>query len=290
MLIRGERGVQLARAGVGAFAAALEQPAGLVPDVRQARRRGRRQVGGPVEPVGVGVERPGEVAQVPGRDTDGVEHADGPAHRLVGHQLRQKRIPPFFERHIGRNLVERLERRRQSRLHGMFGQDATRKSVQRGDRSAVEFGQRAEHKVALGTRCVLQSLVQLRTDAIAQLCCGLVGEGDGSDRRHRHWLDAAFAGHHRHDPLHQHGGLAGAGTCFDEQQPVELSADQVALCLVRQHHSSSPMGPSTRWANPASPLSVRLRRHCRKMSAVPMPSGLQYGQGVKPARSSSWLT
>ena len=121
----------------------------------------------------------------------------------------------------------------------MLGQNAASEAVKGAHRGTVQLAQCGEHQTAVGTRRGLQRLVQLGPHAVAELGSGLVGEGDGSDRGHRHRVEAAYARHHRHDPIHEHRGLAGARAGFDKEQPTRFGGDQVALGLVSQHHSSS---------------------------------------------------
>ena len=106
---RGERRVQLAGAGIGALVATTEQLRRDALDVCQAERGTLGHMSGPVEPVRVGVERSGEVAKMRRVDADSVEHADRPAHQLVGQQFGKEHVPALVERHLRSDLVERLD-------------------------------------------------------------------------------------------------------------------------------------------------------------------------------------
>jgi len=66
-----------------------------------------------------------------------------------------------------------------------------------------------------------RSPLEAEADALAQLCCRRLGEGDG-----RHLAEADPPGHHevRH-PRHQGRGLAGAGPRLYEQRGVEVGGD-----------------------------------------------------------------
>ena len=151
----------------------------------------------PVVAEGLG-QRPQGVGAHPG----GHEELDGPLEGRIGQKLVAEHGPALVEGHLGADLVEHLDARRQARLDRVLGQEPLGEGMEGADGGAVELvesGPAPGTGLPVGVR--LGPLLQLAADAVAQLRPGLLGEGDGGDGPE---LGPA-RGHEGQDPVDQRG-------------------------------------------------------------------------------------
>jgi hypothetical protein len=161
----------------------------------------RRRLGDVVlHQVPGGVEGQGEGAQLGRLDARGAEQQQGALEVGVVEQLVQGPGPAAVEGHRRGDLVEHLDPWRQLGLDRVLGEDALGERVQGADGCAVELAERDAGPLRLGRPAGVGGQgLEVLADAVPQLCCGLLGEGDGGDGPQLH----GAAGHQRHHPADQ---------------------------------------------------------------------------------------
>ncbi len=190
-----------------------------------------------VEKVPVVVEDLGDRTQVV-QPHAGREHDEDRLLELgIFEQLVDEQSPARLERDTRRDLVAHDDARRQAGFDRELSEDALCERMERADRGGVELLERLAFALFL----------ERAPHPITQLGRGLLGEGDRSDRAHRH------AGcDEGDDPVDERRGLPGTGAGLDEQRGVETRTDRISrrriagvgeeLELV---HYSSPSSPSS---------------------------------------------
>ena len=191
------------------------------------------------EPVPVVVERPGQLGQLLLAPADVEEPPEGGLPAGVGLPLVDEGTPAVHETDDRLDLICDLDRRGEPGLDREPSQDPLGERVERVDRSTVELLQGAGERLLLEqVRRPRRRIAQGRSEAVPQLGRRCLGEGDGRDLRHR---DPGT--HQLHHPPHERGGLAGSGSCVDEQRLTERDPDPCAGRLVRDHCRAVHAGP-----------------------------------------------